>query len=90
MFDVIFPVVFAVGDLRQQFVPENVAASVEDGLEAGFDRFAAETFEQLRHPARAHQAGLDLAIEIGGKHFRHAGIALDDSEDRLVARRRAS
>ena len=65
--DVIFPVVFAVGDLRQQFVSENVAAGVENGLEAGFDGFAAEAVEQLRHPPRAHQTSLHLAVEIGGE-----------------------
>ena len=83
--DVIFPAVFAVGDLRQQFVAENIAAGVEDGLEAGLDRVAAETLEQLRHAARAHQAGLHLAVEIGGERLGHAGVALDDGEHRLVA-----
>ena len=85
MLDVIFPAVFAVGDLGQQFAAEDVAAGVEDRLEAGFDRLAAEALEQLGHAARAHQAGLHLAVEIGGEHVGHAGVALDDGEHRVVA-----
>ena len=46
---------------------------------------AAEPREQFRHAARAHQAGLHLAVEIGGERFRHAGVALDDGEHRVVA-----
>ena len=83
--DVVFPAVFAVGDLRQQFVAEDVAAGVEDRLEAGLDRLAAEALEQLGHAARAHQAGLHLAVEIGGEHVGDAGVAPDDGEHRLVA-----
>jgi hypothetical protein len=70
-------------------VPEDVATFVEDGLEAGFHRLAAEALEQFGHASRAHQAGLHLAVEVGGEHLRHAGVALDDGEDRLVAHARA-
>ena len=83
--DIVFPAVFAVGDFRQELAAEGVAASVEDRLEAGFNRVAAEAREQFRHAARAHQAGLHLAVEIGGKRFRHPRIALDDGEHRVVA-----
>ena len=83
--DIIFPAVFAVGDLRQQFAAENIAAGVEDGLEAGFHGLAAESLEQFRHAARAHQAGLHLAVEIGGQRLGHARVALDDGEHRVVA-----
>ena len=83
--DVVFPDVFAVGDLRQQLVAIDVAALVEDGLEAGLDRLAAEALEQRFHAPRAHHAGLDLAVEIGRQHLRHAGVALDDGEHRVVA-----
>ena len=83
--DIILPAVFAVGDLRQQFVAEDVAAFVEDGLETGLHRLAAEALEQLRHAPRAHDAGLDLAVEIGRQHVRHARIALDDREHSVVA-----
>ena len=89
MLDIVLPAVFAVGDLRQQFAAENVAAFVENGLEAGLDRIAAEALEQFGHAARAHQAGLHLAVEIGRQHFGHAGIALDDGEDGVVADARA-
>ena len=41
--DVVLPGVFAVGDLRQQLVAIDVAALVEDGLEAGLDRSRART-----------------------------------------------
>ena len=34
---------------------------------------------------RAHDAGLDLAVEIGRQHLRHPGVALDDGEHRVVA-----
>ena len=83
--DVVLPGVFAVGDLRQQLVAEDVAALVEDGLEAGLHRLAAEALEQLRHAPRAHHAGLDLAVEIGREHVRHAGVAPDDGEHLVVA-----
>ena len=85
MLDIIFPVVFAVGDLRQQLAAERVAAGVEDRLEAGFHGLAAEALEQFRHAARAHQTSLHLAVEVGGERLRHARVALDDGEDRVVA-----
>ena len=83
--DIVFPAVLAVGDLRQQFAAENIAAGVEDRLEAGFHGLAAEPLEQFRHAARAHQAGLDLAVEIGGERLGHARVALDDGEHGVVA-----
>ena len=83
--DIVFPAVFAVGDLRQELAAEGVAAGVEDRLEARLDRVAAEALEQLGHAAGAHQAGLHLAVEIGGEHVGHAGVAPDDGEHRLVA-----
>ena len=85
MLDIVFPAVFAVGDLGQEFAAEGVAAGIEDRLEAGFHRFAAEALEQFRHAAGAHQTSLHLAVEIGGERFRHARVALDDGEDRVVA-----
>ena len=48
--DVVLPDVFAVRDLRQQLVAVDVAALVEDRLEAGFYRVAAEALEQRLHP----------------------------------------
>ena len=86
--DIVLPGVFAVGDLRQQLASEDIAASVEDRLEAGFHRLAAEALKQLRHAARAHEAGLHLAVEIGGQRFGDAGVALDHGEHRVVARAR--
>ena len=46
---------------------------------------AAEPLEQRGHAPRAHDAGLHLAVEVGGQHLRHAGVALDDGEHRVVA-----
>src|SRR5947208_463116 len=69
----------------RQVVAAKVAALAEDGLEAGLDLLAAEALEQRGHAARAHQAGLHLAIEVGGQHVGDARIALDDGEDALVA-----
>ncbi|MEI9924017.1 MAG: hypothetical protein WDN50_11315 [Bradyrhizobium sp.] len=63
--DVVLPGVFAVGDLGEQFITIDVAAFIEDRLETGLDLLATEALEQPAHPARAHQAGLDLAVEIG-------------------------
>ena len=83
--DVIFPAIFAVGDPRQQLVAEDGGAFVENGLEAGLDLGAAEPLEQRGHALRPHQAGLHLAVEVGGEHVGNAGVALDDGEDRLVA-----
>jgi hypothetical protein len=85
VFDVIFPGIFAVGDLAQQLVAVDVAAFLQDGLEAGFDLILAETRKQAGHPLRAHQAGLDFAVEIGRQHLRHAGVAPDDGKDGVVA-----
>ena len=55
MLDIVFPAIFTVGDLGQEFAAEGVAAGIEDRLEAGFHRFAAEALEQFRHAAGAHQ-----------------------------------
>ena len=71
--DVIFPGIFAVGDLGQQLVAVDVAALVEDGLEAGFNLLAAEALEQpamRRAPIR--QACTSLSM-IGGQHLRAPG-----------------
>src|SRR6516164_2350114 len=83
--DVVLPGIFPVGDLRDEFVAVDVAALVEDGLEAGFDRLASEAREQPLHAARAHDTGLHLAVEIGSEHFGDARVALDDGEYRIVA-----
>ncbi len=86
--DIVSPRIFAVGDLRQELLAVDVAALVEDGLEAGLDRVAPEAREQPFHPARPHHAGLHLAVEIGGEHFGDPGVALDDGEHRVVAHAR--
>ena len=83
--DIVLPVIVAVGDLRQQFTAERIAAGVEDRLEARFHNLAAEALEQFRHAACAHQAGLHLAVEIGGQRFGDARVAFDDGEHRIVA-----
>ncbi len=85
MLDIVFPDVFTVGDLGEQFVAVDVAAFVEDGLEAGFDLRPTEALEQPGHAARTHDAGLHLAVEIGRQHLRHPGVALDDGVNSFVA-----
>ncbi len=83
--DVVFPSVFAVGDFCQQFIAIDVAAFLQDSLEAGLDLFLAEALEQPGHAACAHQAGLDLAVEIGRQHFGHAGVAADNGEHGVIS-----
>jgi hypothetical protein len=50
--DIVFPGIFAVGDFREQLVAIDVAALVEDGLEASLDRGATEALEPLGETAR--------------------------------------
>jgi hypothetical protein len=83
--DEVLPGVLAVRDLRQQLVAVDVAALVEDRLEAGLDGVLPETPEQLRHAPRAHHDRLHLAVEIGLQHLRHARVAADDAERLVVA-----
>jgi hypothetical protein len=83
--DIVDPGIGAVGDLRNELVAIDVAALVEDGLEAGLHGVAPEPGKQSLHPARPHQASLHLAVEVGSEHLGHPGIALDDGEHRLVA-----
>ena len=64
--DIIFPGIFAVGDLRQQLLAIDVAAFVENGLEAAFHRLASEAGKQSFHALRTHHASLHLAVQIGG------------------------
>jgi hypothetical protein len=76
--DVILPCILAVSDFGQKLMAIDVAALVKDRLKARLNRMGTETREQVAHAPRAHQTGLNLAIEIGGKHGGNSGVALDN------------
>ena len=67
VFDEVLELVRAVGDSRQQFVLKDVAALIQDGLEARFHGFATEAFEQALEAFGAHDAGGYLAVDVGSQ-----------------------
>ena len=81
---VVLPDVGAVGDLGQDLATVGLGRRVEDRVERRLDRVAAVALEQLAEPARAHQAGGALGVEVGGEAVGHARVAGHDPQRRPV------
>ena len=64
---IVVPDIFAICYFRQKLVAKSLAALLDNGLEPGFHLVPAEATEQFLEAFCAHDAGLDLAVEIGGE-----------------------
>ena len=63
-----------------ELAPVGLGGLVEDRVEGGLDRVPAVALEQLREPARPHQAGGALGVEVGGEAVGHPAVAGHDPQ----------
>ena len=81
---VVLPDPLPHGDLGQDLAPVRRGRAIDDRVEAGLDRVHAVAVEQLAEPARAHQAGRALRVEVGAQRLGHPRVAGHDAQRRPV------
>ena len=81
---VVLPHPGADGDLTEDLAPVRRGGAVDDRVEAGLHGLDAVAVEQLAEPARAHQAGRALRVEVGGQALGHPRVAGHDRQRRPV------
>ncbi len=75
-------------DLAEDLAAVGLRRTADDRVEAGLDGVGAVPVEELAEPARAHQAGRALGVEVGGERLRHPGVAGHDRQGSLVGHAR--
>ncbi len=71
-------------DLREDLAAVGLGRRVHGRVEAGLDRVDAVPVEQLAEPARPHQAGRALGVEVGRERVGHPRVARHDRQCRLI------
>jgi hypothetical protein len=81
---VVLPLVGAGRDLGEHLAPERLGGVGEECVEARLDGVAPVAGEQLLDAAGAHAGGSALGVDVAGQAVRHARVAGDDPQHRLV------
>lgn len=82
--DVIFEMILAILDARQDLAAENLRSVQQDLIEGSFQGVNAITIRQGDDAPGSQLRGTDLGIEVTGKMLRKARVANNDLECRFV------